>query len=208
MRIPPTASALFCTLLAALVITQQVPAQEKRKPKAPKGGSVKMEDLPGTVVDTINREEPGLTPGKISKNQGRAKEGQPAKVTYNITGTIGDTQVQMTISEDGTVTRKSKQMPADSLPPLVASGAMNAAKPNDFTVTGAKVTTMRGEDVYEVQATAGGLTYAISMNAQGEVIFLRASAAKAKAKKGKGDAKRKKPGKKRKQGDDAGVPQW
>lgn len=120
--------ALLCAASVALLAATALRAQEGKKAKPPKGGAVKMEDLPGAVVAAVNAEEPGLTPDKISKTQGRAKDGQEPKVAYNISGTVGGSQVQMSVLNDGTITRKVTQLPADNLPPLVSSGANNAAR--------------------------------------------------------------------------------
>jgi len=197
---------LFLSVVViALFVSVSARAQEGRKKRAPGGEAVKMEDLPGAVVDAITREEPNFTSGKISKSQGRAKEGQPAKITYNISGTVGESQVQMSISDDGTVLRKMKQMNADDLPPLVSSGAKHAASPPDFVITGARLTNKSGQDVYEVQGTAGDLKYSITMTPEGIVTSLKASSAAAKVGKGKDKAKRKKPPKrKKKEGGDLG----
>lgn len=78
---------------------------------------------------------------------------------------------------------------------MVSTGLNTAAHPSGFKITGARLTSTRGEDVYEVQASAGDLTYVVTLTPQGEVLSLRATSTKARPPKG--DTKRKKPEKPR-----------
>lgn len=137
------------------------------------------DELPAAALETIKREAPGLETKVVRRiKKGMRKPGESGAAEpdlYEVLGKALGSTVMLTIDSEGNVVRRTDEVDAAAVPPMIAAAAEAATKPVGFTIRKGRKTTQKGAETYEIEATAGGMLYSIRLQPNGEVSDLRAT---------------------------------
>lgn len=115
------------------------------------GEAVSVDKLPKAVVKAVQKKYP-----KAELKKG-SKETADGKTVYEVTATLEGKNLDMTLTEDGTITQVEREYPFDKLPKAVAA-AFEAKHPKaTYKIIEAVITVKDGKDTveyYEAVVTA------------------------------------------------------